>query len=205
MSTLATDLFNGASLGANWTVDTGGAWTESGGVIKETGLLSADSQIRYSAITWPNDQWSETTVGTAGTSGGAGVGYGPIVRKASGATVTLYRFIVSAQGWELGKDVAGVFTSFSSGTATTWAVGDTAYLEVQGSTLTAKKNTVNGQGGTVIATQSDGTITTGWAGVMYSSNDVGIGTVDSWQAGDFGGVFRRNALKPYPFKPGLRR
>jgi hypothetical protein len=182
MSILATDAFSGAgALGGTWVDDgPGTAWSQSAGVVKSGG--SDDRYARNTTPTWPNDQWSESTIGTAGIAG-VGLGNGANVRKASGST-DQYRFTASGAGWELMLVSGASSTSLASGSGTTWAAGDRVYLEAQGASIVGKKNTTNGAGGTTIATQSESTLAAGGAGIAYSSVDVNA-TIDSWQGGDF--------------------
>lgn len=193
MSVLATDDFNranNADLGANWTPisdgNSGGDnFTITSNAAVSTGPDAADCCEGYTGISWPNDQWSEVTYGTAGADA-LGAGDGPCVRTVAGtpSTFDYYRLIASGAGWELGKFVDGAFTSIASGAGTTWADGDRAYLEVQGTTLIVKKNTTNGAGGTTVTTQTDSSIASGNPGIAHSTSDT-ASKIDSWQGGDF--------------------
>lgn len=187
MSVLASDAFSGTgALSASWTNSgTGTAFTQGSGVVKSGG--GSDEYAAYTGTSWPNDQWSEITLGTPTTTAGVGAGNGPMVRQHTTiGTKTHYRFIGSGSGFELAKSVAGAFTSFASGSGTTFAVGDRAYLEVQGTSVVGKKNTTNGAGGTTVASQTDSSVASGNAGIFYSSSDADA-SIDSWQGGDFGG------------------
>lgn len=185
MSVLGSDAFGGTgALSVSWTDSgTGTAWSQSGGVVKSGG--SGDDWASYTGASWPNDHWSEATIGTPGTNA-IGAGNGVIVRQdATIANTNRYRFIFSGAGYEVAVETTGSFTSKSSGSGTTWAAGDRGYLDAQGTTITAKKNTTAGSGGTTVFSFTDSTFASGKAGIGYSSID-SVATLNSWQGGDFG-------------------
>jgi hypothetical protein len=219
MSILATDDFerpDNADLGANWTplsdgVGGGDNFTIVSGAAKSPDTI--DSCEVYVSATWPDNQWSEVTL-SATNANGQGAGVGPAVRCADTGTVTYYRFVGNGSGWSLGFFSAGSHTEIATATTPTFAAGDRLYLEVQGTTLIAKKNTTNGEGGTEVTTAStttNGNISTGKAGICHSTSDV-TSAVGFWQGGDFGAAAESGTLgyisthlRPMAFAPGLAR
>lgn len=194
MAVLDTDDFerlDNADLGAEWTpLSDGNSGGDNFAIVGNAAQSPdvTDSCERQVAATWPNDHWSEGVIGTPNASG-QGAGVGVAVRCASPGTITYYRFVVNASGWSLGRFAHGTpatHTEIAGGTGTTWANNDTAYLEVQGTTLIAKKNTTAGAGGTTITTQTDANIASGGAGIAHSTSDI-TGKLLFWQGGDFSG------------------
>jgi len=192
MAVLATDDFDradNADLGANWTpLSDGNNGGDNFAIVSNAAKSpdAVDSCEAYTGITWPDDQWSEVTL-SATLANGQGAGSGPAVRCAAPGTITQYRFIGNGSGWELGYFVTGSHTTIATDTTPTFTAGDRLYLEVQGTTLIAKKNTTNGSGGTQVTTAQttgNGNIATGRAGIAHSSGDVTT-AIASWQAGDF--------------------
>lgn len=73
---------------------------------------SADGEAYYSAMAWPNDQYSKAKLYVTGT-GGVSQGVGLLVRQSASA-VTHYRLVVdhaSSGNVALGKHVAGTYTT----------------------------------------------------------------------------------------------
>ena len=184
MPVLATDNFNRANADP-----ISGSWTDLGDanhfiIDTNTAIPSAtndDAAAFYNAVTWPNDQYSQVKVTVTG-GGGGGSGIGPLVRgREPGAGRDYYRLVIDHAGTsnvELAKRVNGAYTQLWLRTQA-FTNGDTLYLEIQGTTLIAKLN------GTAIgASQTDTAVTTGNAGIVYSS----LGTapsMDDWEGGDF--------------------
>jgi len=184
MTQLATDNFtraNSSDLGTAWDVCTGEI-PEGFDIVTNTARadstqLGADASETNNSATWPSNQYSETTLGTV-SAAGLGAGYGPTCRAATGATVTYYRVVGCSSGWELGKKVAGAFTSITS-SSTAVANGDIIKLEVNGTSLKVYKN-----GAQVGTTQTDASIASGRAGVAYSSVASSSDTISLWSGGD---------------------
>lgn len=181
MSTLFTDDFNradSADLGATWTPNTPVAFQITSNTARSSDGTS-DAAERNSTV-MPNDQWAEATLSNVTGGGSLGSGYGPAVRMDTGGANTLYRLVVGSGGYQLGKMVAGAFTSLGSGAGTTFTTGDKAYLEFQGSVPVIKKN------GTSFGTPStDSTIASGASGVSESSTTNAADGIDSISAGGF--------------------
>jgi hypothetical protein len=190
MSALASDNFNrgdSTGLGANWTGIGGGGFDVSGNKAVPH-LLSGDQHSVYTAISWPNDQYSLakiTVTGTAGTDQGVGV----CVRFSS-TVVTGYRLVIdhASPGTnvhliEMTSGTGNILASWSQA----FTDGDTFSLEVQGTTLTVKYN------GSVLGTATDSAHAAGNAGLAYSSTETSA-SVDDWEGGDF-------ASSTYPLAP----
>ena len=194
MTVLATDPFTRADnpdLGANWTVVTGEAAFQ---VLSNQAAPSADGSDCaevWNAVVFPDDQYAQCVVRNLNAVAPGDTGVGLLVRAVA-ATRVYYRLTINsnpAGSWELGVRSAGSYTPLHDGTDA-WASGDTAYLSVQGTLLTVKRN-----GGTIYST-NDGTLGSGSAGVVYSSTASGE-TLDDWEAGDFITVAVAN---PFPIR-----
>jgi hypothetical protein len=204
MGALATDSFtraDAANLGANWTGT--GEGTATGykivsNAVANTGDGGADEWAKYTAVTWPNDQYSQAAVTISVAGGGTGDGEGVGVRIAAGATKTLYRFVVNSNAGgsaEVSKFVAGTYTQLGTRTPT-YSAGQLVYGEIQGSTLVMKYNGVQ-----LGASLSDSSIASGSAGLAHSGPGVTLTTaLDNWEGGDFSG-----AADPFPAGYRLRR
>jgi hypothetical protein len=187
MTVVASDDFNRAD-----NADLGAVWTPVGSALRITTNAAvfssgndADSAETHTT-TLAADHWAEAVIKSP-IAGGAGQGYGVIVRASTGASFGYYRAVGNASGWELTEFNAGGFVgSLASGTSPTFADGDTIYLEAQGTTLVVKKGTTNGAGGTTVTTTSDATLSGTLAGIGYSSSGGG-GGVDAFVMGDFSG------------------
>lgn len=173
MTTLATDDFNRANgtLGANWTTVTGfNAFQIASNVVTQV-TEPGDTGARYNAVTFPNDQWSQVTVDVSINSNG-----GPAVRMATDGSANYYVFVVAGGEYRI-YSISGGSGSLISNAAGSFSNGDVAYLEIQGTTLIAKKN------GVQVLTITDATHSAGAAGIHAYS----IGSLDDWSAGDFAG------------------
>jgi hypothetical protein len=187
MAVLATDDFNRANntdLGANWNVQTGETRLDLNSNAVRESSQNSDCAENNSAVTWPDDQYSQVKVTLSGSPWSDHSGGGPGVRMSSSAQ-TYYRAVCninSSNTIGIGKKVAGSFTQLGT-RSTTYAAATVVYLEVQGSTLLVK------YGGTTLgAGISDSSITTGRAGLTFSSEQAGRGaTLDDWEGGDFSG------------------
>lgn len=204
MATLASDDFDRADggLGANWTTTTGETAPEIIGG-EATVTTPSVSGARYTSVTWPNNQWAETVIGSA-VETASDEGPGPAVRIASGAQThyfaqcntvetRLYR-VVGGSFTQIGTDGPGVTT------------GDTIRLEVNGTTLQLFKNNSN-----ICSTPiTDANIASGDAGIWCTAGGAPEGTIASWNAGDFSGGFsalvqtglQKRSWRPRPFAPG---
>lgn len=176
MTPLATDSLIGPSTesittySANWTLGLNTFnVTTNGGV----GANSLGSMAFWNATTFPNDQYAQATINTAGT----GVQYtGVAVRCASNGNG--YYFIASTSGpadYIVSKRVGGSTTSLSGTVAHSFSVGDVLLLTIQGNTLSAYQN------GTLLYSTTDSSLTSGAAGVC-GQNTAGP-AITSWIGG----------------------
>lgn len=180
MTQLATDNFHRAngSLTAPWSaVNTLPANFQIASNVANVSSLAADTVYKNTTIVWPNDHYSEITVGTPAQNGRTN-GYGAAVRCDTTANTNAYRLIVGQIGWNLEKIVAGVFSNITGDTLTTFLNGDVARLMVQGNVLTCYKN------GIQFASATESSIAAGTPGIAYSSTANPGGSILLWAAGD---------------------
>jgi hypothetical protein len=201
MSVVASDDFNradNADVGAVWTPGIASMRITSNAAVFATGN-DADSGETHTTTLAVN-HWAEAVIKNP-VAGGVGQGYGVMIRATSGASASFYRAVGNSSGWDVSLFQSGSFVgSLGSGSGTTFANGDTIYLEAQGSSLVLKKGTTNGAGGTTITTISDSTLSTQTlAGIGYSSSGGG-GGVDAFVMGDFSGGAGGAAKR----RPGIR-
>lgn len=205
MAVLATDTFDRANadpIGGNWTTAGTYAALKIASNVAVPSNQGADGAAYYNAISWPNDQYSQLKV-TGGT-GGSGVGFGALTRQATGATNTNYRCVVdrgATNNVEMGKTVAGTFTSLKS-FSNTWVDSDVLRLESQGTSHRIYRN-----GTQISTTATDSAIASGNAGMFYSSDEASTG--NDWEGGDFTSVSAmkriNDHLRPRAFAPGIGR
>lgn len=162
----AYDNFNRANgaIGSNWTVSAGAFNVSSNTVVGAAGGPNVASWTATAAFF--SDQFSQATVVT---NGGGGVAV-----RASLTAATGYVYWVDGGNREIGRYVAGVFTSLNT-VAGAFTTGDVIRLEIVGSSLTAFRN------GAVDLTVSNATITSGQPGL------IGIGATaafDNWSGGN---------------------
>ena len=189
MSILASDTFvraNNADLGTSWDECTGESQVGGFNISSNTAIpaaVSSDSSETNNAATWPNDQYSQVTL-TNPIADGVGAGSGPVCRAATGTTVTRYRLIGNASGYDFARFVAGAYTSLSSGSGTTFAATNTLYLEVK--TNGANADWICKKNGTSFVSGTDTTpIASGRAGIAHSSTST-TAALSAWEGGDFG-------------------
>jgi hypothetical protein len=134
----------------------------------------------YNGISWPNDQYSEVTVGTS-ASGAASDAFLVLVRTS--ATGNCYALVFACEGATtcvIQKYIAGAVTNLAtfSFTATT---GDVVRLSVQGSNLVVYKN------GAQIGTATDSSITSGSPGMgfYFVNTAFSNATLSLWAGGTF--------------------
>lgn len=187
MPALASDNFtraNAADLGANWDECSGETFAGGFDISANTAIpgdLAGDSSETNNSASFPADQYSQVTLANPAADG-AGAGSGPTCRAATGATVTYYRLVGNASGYELGRKVAGAFTSLASGAGTTFAAGDVLRLEVR--TNGANCDWVLKKNGVQFAAGTDVTpIASGRAGCGHSSTST-TAALSAWEAGN---------------------
>jgi hypothetical protein len=182
MTILASDNFNRANggLGANWTTTTSEVAPSI--ISNECDFSANDTGARYTAISWPNDQYAQVTIGSV-VSPVVGEGVGVACRIASAAK-THYLIQGNTNETRLYKVVSGAFTQLGSdGVAV--AAADVLRLICNGSSISVTKN-----GSIIIGPVTDTEITAGDAGLWGSNNEATHPTADNFEGGDFAaGVF----------------
>lgn len=204
MPTLATDNFdraNNADIGANWDVMTSEVAMQITSNTVKTSNVAADASETYNAISFPADQYSQAKITSAAGEGGAGEGYGVLVRGATGAR-TYYRLTVCSQitNTRLTKFVSASNTTLANNNVT-YADGKVLYLGVKGSVITMTYD------GVVIGTPvSDSAISSGRPGITESSTVNSASFIDDWEGGNIETPsFRVRSLRPRVFAPGIAR
>ena len=192
----ASDDFNradNASVGANWTQDSG-TWGINTNRAVQTNTTNNARKCRYTA-TAPatNDNYSEV-IARAPT--GAAQGAGAFVRGANSATVTMYT--ISIYGGDfcyLSEWTAGVEAVIDTGSAITAGTDYTLRLTASGTSLTGTLDSVTDVTGT------DGTLTNGgWGMMSYDGLASGITqSWDSWNAADLTSGAVPHRRRPYRF------
>jgi hypothetical protein len=196
-ATLATDNFtradeNPLSGGGNWSA-LAGTWTsmEVLSNVAVSSMASSCSAAFYSGRTWPANQWSQETWSSLSTNGSVAA-YALVMVRAGTDGVTNSGYLLTA-GMPLGTDQNWYLQKVGSGggagtlamkdmTATPLAVGDTLYLEIQGSTLVAKRNGVVVSG----LTATDSTFTTGAPGIgVCAATSISESAMSAWAGGNF--------------------
>lgn len=176
MSVLATDDFNRANggLGANWTTTAGDSALRIVSNQAADAGSPANAGARYTAITWPNDQYAQVVCKTVDTVSDSGMG--PVVRATSGGDMYLVQ--TNTTETRLYKRVSGGYTQLGSDGAVC-AADDVLYVSAVGTTITVKKN-----GSTIIGPVTDSGISAGSAG-LWASTGSESATGDDWEGGDF--------------------
>lgn len=171
---------------ARWTISAGAFAVDGSGRVGPNG--SNDSLAWWNADTFAADQYSEVVIGAFT---GSGTYVGAAVRVSAGGNgYALYRSPDDSTVY-LDKYVSGVGTTLLS-LSGTWAVGDTIRLEVQGTTLTAKRN------GTTINTTTDSSLATGQAGIFGYGPSYSQSNISSWAAGNLSGGSPATLSSPTP-------
>lgn len=183
---LASDNFTRADstgLGVNWDANTADPGTGGFNILSNTAIVAnngLDCSETYNAVSSPNDQYSECTFGPT-TADGLGAGSG-VVCRSSVAARTYYRVVGCGSGYELGRNVAGTFTSLSSGAGTTFATGDKLRLRVK--TNGANADWFLLKNGVLFASGTDTSpIASGRFGIGYSSVAPNSDQLAAWEGG----------------------
>jgi hypothetical protein len=181
---LASDNFNRADsldLGANWTINFGEVSAQIVSNQVEPRIVGGAGREQYSAISWPNNQYSEWQI-VALAAGGVGQ-FGLTVR-CSAVAQTFYELIVPNPAGSSGtitirKLVSGVLTNLNT-VAATPQIGDVWRLQVIGTAITALQNGVS------VLSMTDGSISSGRPGItVFSSASITNTIADNWAGGDF--------------------
>jgi hypothetical protein len=193
-TTIATDNFNRSddpSLGANWTemrnsfsfdLVTNSARPTNPGF---------DCHAFWNADSFPNDQYAQAAITVTGTTSQTGPG---VVVRASGFEGTRNFYAVhvdhaSSNNVEISKRVAGTFTHLAYFT-TTWVDGDVVKLTAVGTTIAVYQN------GSLLGSTTDASVSSGSAGISYSSTAT-AGIIDDWEGGSVsagGGAASQSSL-----------
>lgn len=171
---LASDDFNradAATLGANWTAVVGTCGIVSNEGAPKTFDASPDSIQRYSAIAWPNDQYSRLTLRNIGTAGGAP---GPAVRLSAAAKTGYVCYANFNATGTIAKWVAGAFTALGLGTLS-FTDGDDVLLWATGSNLMLYRN------GILVDSVTDSAIASGDSGANCGTTTAR--RFDDWEGG----------------------
>ncbi len=175
MSELAADTFtraNAANLGADWTALDTTLQVDSNQAITDTAAVPYS--CRHTAISWPNDQYSEIVVGSVvETAGDAGMG--PACRMLAGGN--LYLSQTGSTDTRLYERVAGVYTQLGS-TAAACTTGDALRMVCDGDQISEEKN-----GSALIGPVTNTSVSSGDAGIWAFKNANG-GSAASWSGGD---------------------
>lgn len=179
------DRANGA-LGANWSLNSAVdvvVWSNRAAC----NTTSSNAAARWSADTFPDDQYSQADVYFDWLDGTGTVAAGVAVRcSTSGTTATYYRAIVGDdEVCYIDRVVTGTVTNLAS---VAWGVGLTLRLEVEGTALRAYRDS------TLILSTTDATIASGAAGVAFKTGTSGAldNQVDNWAGGE---------IEPLPADP----
>lgn len=188
LNTLATDNFQRANqnpITGNWsTMYSSGFGVQ---ISSHAVTASATGQASYSywnALSWPNDQWGQFTVGVIPTSN---VSQGILLRASTSGALTGYLVYVagssSTQSFHAGKYVAGTFTALTltNTSAVTVSIGDVITVGIIGTEIFIYQN------GFLIATTSDSTIASGAVGILVNTNGNPLANVamGAWSGGSF--------------------
>lgn len=159
----ATDDFNRAAVGDNWTAVTSG----NGNLTLSDNTVTAGEAF-WNADTLDDDHYSELEVVTAGS-------FAPIVRAQAGARTFYYAFYDGGTTLGIWKFVAGTFEQLTGATITALQAGDKLRLAVTGNDLVASVN------GTPVAAinATDTDIPAGGAPGLFVLG----GAVDNWLGG----------------------
>lgn len=180
MSVLATDNFdrtNNTTLGANWTLTSGGGAFHILTNRAANGSNDLVTLMSYTGVSAPANQYAQCVISDA--SANSDQGMGPAVRVATGAT-TAYFAQPNTSEIKLYKVVTDTFTQLGSDAAAV-ANGNTVYIEANGTSITAKKN-----GSTIVGPITDSGIASGNFGLWsYTNEGVEADAVDDWEGGDF--------------------
>lgn len=208
MAVLATDDFNRASLGANWTkISDTGAATIVSNHIEDTVSGDGDAYYVYNAVSFPLNQSSQVRLTTVG---GATFGAGAICRARStgGSNKYLYTAFSSVNSTtvRVKKFVDNTDISLATFTVPTIAANALLKLEVAGNRLRVFLDNLQ-----VGYNLYDGSIyTTDPAGfhIFVDSGATSQAQLDDWEGGsidDVVGYTKPNILRPSIFSPGLAR
>lgn len=201
MTQLANDSFaraneNPLTDGGSWTTITGFQSPQVVSSACEGSSAGNKNGSYWSALSWPNDQYSELKLQTLTNSAWLAV-----LARVQPSAATGYYFeldgIGSSQNIALGRLTNGTRISFTSGTLTT-AQGGIITIQAQGTTITALYN------GTQVLTFTDSAYGSGSPGFLLTPvNSLSDAAISLWDGGDFssGGGSGGGGTPPDVFDP----
>ena len=138
-----------------WVTNNTGYTVLAGGVAGDTGVNAMSS---YQGVTLNNDQTASVVIANAVYR------VGPAVRCGASGVNTGYWCRPDGGVCDVYKVVAGAYTPLGTQpSGITWTAGDVLTIRIVGTTLTVYHN------GTLISTQTDSSIASGWAGMSADS------------------------------------
>lgn len=179
MTQLASDNFqrpDANPIGGNWTTLPNTNAVQLVSHEAEASVLAAENLIFYNSVVFPNDQYSEITIGniTGGyihvgvRLGGSGNGYILLVESTSG------NFYIQRLDGGSSNNLIGPVSSGGPFTS-----GEVIRLTVQGTTFTGSRN------GTNAISVTDATYLSGSAGLgFFTFGSVAVATVSEWAGGN---------------------
>lgn len=184
MSVLYSDDFNRAdspTLGTDY-----GTNTSLFKIVSFEAKTSTGSDVleRNATVTWPLGHYSEVLFGPV-SADGVGAGYGPACCIDTGGADTGIRCVGNGSGYEVARFNASAFTSLGSGSGTTFAIGDRLRLIYNLNGVSGAWALYKNFPSVAFASGTDGSpLSTGAAGLAYSSVATATNSINSWEAGD---------------------
>jgi hypothetical protein len=175
MSALFSDDFNRAngSVGADWTATLGlGAGGSPQIASNQVNAGGVDAGAFNNSVVYPNDQYAQAVIG------GERQAVGVRCTAVGGEIDTYYFFTRLSDGAiAINKYTNNVgAANITTGTASL-NIGDTIYLQISGTSLTAKVN------GVTVLTGSDGSFASGSA-MLWVGSTGGDGIIDNFESGN---------------------
>jgi PASTA domain-containing protein len=132
----------------------------------------------YNAVSAPNDQSSQITLGAVSGSGSAWIGPAVRCNATNGGNCYMVRIIGTGANYRVTKLVNGVNTDLTGPTTNSFAVNDVILLSVVGTTLSLYQNN------TLLWTGTDSSLSSGSFGIGGYGNSGGALTVEDWQGSE---------------------
>ena len=152
-----------ASHGGNWSNVRGSMVINNNRV--NGNVLNDDCSVRWSAETPANDQWAKVFASVLTTSAYVGVA----IHMSTGGGSDYYGYYASANNRYFFKFVTNTYFDLASPAGAGASAGDELYLEINGTTITAKLNGVVDGAFSV----TDTSLTSGGVGVCSWTNNTG--------------------------------
>lgn len=187
-----SDLFNRADnsdLGTSWTPEIGRALQIVNMRVRPSVINFAQEEI-VTEVTPTADQYAKFTISTF-TSGGVYGDAAGIVRAADPSSMRQFYVCYAMKNYgpgtsEIGKFIAGVYTTLTISSAVTWAAGDKLECRVVGTTISLHRTPSGSSTSTQVLSTTDSSISSGRIGI--EATDLGaVGNVelDNYNAGDY--------------------